>query len=57
MSGKKVRPPQQELFRLRINSRTVILVPAEKNNEDYARKVRTRMAKGDGGSGLRYLDG
>lgn len=57
MDDKKVRHRGQELYRLRINSRTVILVPAEKNNEEYARKVRTRMAKGDGGSGLRYLEG
>ena len=42
--------------RLRINSRTVILVPEEKCNEEYAQKVRIRMAKAGGGMSMKYLE-
>lgn len=44
------------LYPLRINRSTVILVPEEKNNEEYAAKVRTRMAKGGCPFSLKYLD-
>ena len=41
---------------LRINSKTVLLVPEEKCNEAYAKKVRARMAKATGPLSMKYMD-
>ena len=46
----------EELYRLRINDKTVILVPKEKNNEEYANKVRARMSKSSGTISMKYID-
>lgn len=51
--GKK---DERNFCELRINSRTVILVPPEKCNEEYARKVRTRIAKMSGSASMKYLE-
>lgn len=45
-----------ELYRLRINDKTVILVPKEKCNEEYANKVRARMSKSGGAVSMKYID-
>ena len=45
-----------ELYRLRINSKTVVLVPKEKCNEEYANKVRARMSKAGSATSMRYID-
>ena len=44
------------LCQLRINSKTVILVPPEKCNEVYACKVRARMNKGGSAVSMKYFE-
>jgi len=46
----------KKLCQLRINSKTVVLVPPEKCNEAYANKVRCRMAKGGSPMSMKYMD-
>lgn len=50
------RGTSKELFPLRINDKTVLLVPAEKCNEEYANRVRVRMKKGGAPISMKYLD-
>lgn len=52
----KAKKEEQQLCELRINSRTVILVPPEKCNEEYARKVRSRYSKLNGSSSMKYFE-
>ena len=47
---------EKELLPLRINDKTVLLVPPEKCNEEYANKVRVRMKKGGAPMSMKYLD-
>ena len=54
--GEKDKKNGKVLCQLRINSKTVVLVPPEKCNEEYASKVRTRMAKGGSPMSMKYLD-
>ena len=46
---------EKELLPLRINDKTVLLVPPEKCNEEYANKVRVRMKKGGAPFSIKYL--
>ena len=47
---------EKELLPLRINDKTVLLVPPEKCNEEYANKVRVRMKKGGAPISMKYID-
>ncbi|MBQ8189279.1 MAG: hypothetical protein IJZ44_05825 [Lachnospiraceae bacterium] len=54
--GEKDKKNTRQLCQLRINSKTVILVPPEKCNEAYANKVRCRLAKGGAPMSMKYLE-
>ena len=55
MSNVK-RKDEKELLPLRINDKTVLLVPPQKCNEEYANKVRVRMKKGGAPMSMKYFD-
>lgn len=50
------KQPERELMPLRINDKTVLMVPPERCNEEYANKVRVRMKKGGAPISMKYLD-
>jgi hypothetical protein len=50
------RNDEKELVPLRINDNTVLLVPPEKCNEEYANKVRVCMKKGGAPMSMKYFD-
>ena len=54
--GAKDKKNGKELCQLRINSKTLVLVPPEKCHEEYANKVRSRMSKGRCPISMKYMD-
>ena len=54
--GEKDKTNEKQLCQLRINSKTIVLVPPEKCNDAYANKVRGRIAKSASPSSMKYLE-